>query len=105
MASKKLLCWLMSIQYYTTTEKKHCPQCDLLARILGMYQPAPDHQEDPNLDTLSIYLKYLGRTAEGPDKDDEGLMYLPVGEAKRIATELGKEMPVRPCQRAFNEQS
>jgi hypothetical protein len=41
MAMKKLLCWLMSIHYYTLTAAKQCPECCLMARIFEMLQPAP----------------------------------------------------------------
>lgn len=55
MAAKKLLCWIMSIHYYTATKGKECPECRLLARILGLFQPAPDHQTELILDTLAAY--------------------------------------------------
>jgi chemotaxis protein histidine kinase CheA len=61
MAAKKLLCWIMSIHYYTATKGKECPECRLLARILGLFQPAPDHQTELILDTLAAYTNHRNK--------------------------------------------
>jgi hypothetical protein len=61
MAAKKLLCWLMSIHYYTATKGKECPECRLLARIFGLFQPAPDHQTELLKDTLTAYATHRAK--------------------------------------------
>ena len=91
MASKKLICYLMSLHYYTGTKGKECPECRLLARIIGFFQPAPDNQTEYLKDTLAVYAKHRSSAdVMSPAKEHDKLRFMSVKDAQALAAELGR---------------